>query len=70
MSAVGSQGEKRGARDSRHRETLSTTPARRRAPGMGGLITFLVGASIAAIALAGWRVVRWRAGRAGGGRRW
>jgi len=70
MSAVGSQGEKRGARDSRHRETLSTTPARRRAQGMGGLITFLVGAVLATLALAGWAIARWRAGRSGGGRRW
>jgi hypothetical protein len=37
---------------------------------MGGLITFLVGASIAVIVIGGSAVVRWRAGGAGGGRRW
>jgi hypothetical protein len=37
---------------------------------MGGLITFLVGASIAVVALAAWALVRWRAFRATGGRRW
>jgi hypothetical protein len=35
-----------------------------------GLITFLVGASIAVIAIGGWAVARWRVGRAGDGRRW
>ena len=37
---------------------------------MGGMITFLVGASIATIALGGWAVVRFRTARARGGRRW
>jgi hypothetical protein len=34
------------------------------------LITFLVGASIAAVALLAWAIARIRAARAGGGRRW
>ncbi len=37
---------------------------------MGGLITFLVGASIGLLAIAVWAFVLWRASRAGGGRRW
>jgi hypothetical protein len=37
---------------------------------MGGLITFLVGASFAILAVGVWTVVRVRAGRKGGGRRW
>jgi hypothetical protein len=37
---------------------------------VGGLITFLVGASMAIAAIAVWAVARWRAGRAAGGRRW
>jgi hypothetical protein len=36
----------------------------------GASITFLVGASIAIVALAAWGIVRWRAARAAGGRRW
>jgi hypothetical protein len=34
------------------------------------MITFLVGASLAAVALVAWAIARIRAGRAGGGRRW
>jgi hypothetical protein len=34
---------------------------------VAGLITFLVGASLAAVAIVAWGVARWRAGR---GRRW
>ncbi len=37
---------------------------------MAGQITFLIGAFIAIIALGAWVVARWRAVRAGGGRRW
>jgi hypothetical protein len=37
---------------------------------MAGLITFLVGASIAVVAIAAWAVARRRASRAAGGRRW
>jgi hypothetical protein len=37
---------------------------------MAGLITFIVGASLAAVAIGVWAVVRSRASRAGGGRRW
>jgi hypothetical protein len=37
---------------------------------MAGQITFLIGAFIAIIALGAWGVVRWRALRGGGGRRW
>jgi hypothetical protein len=37
---------------------------------VGGLITFLVGASIAIMAIGGWAIWRWRDGRARGGRRW
>jgi hypothetical protein len=37
---------------------------------MGGLITFLVGASIAILAIGVWALARWRAGRAAGDRRW
>jgi len=39
-------------------------------PDVGGLITFVVGASIAIMAIFGWAVLRWRDGRARGGRRW
>jgi hypothetical protein len=37
---------------------------------MAGLIIFLVGASIATVAIGAWGVARWRAGRSAGGRRW
>jgi hypothetical protein len=37
---------------------------------MGGLVTFLVGASVATLAIGAWAFARWRAGRAAGGRRW
>jgi hypothetical protein len=37
---------------------------------MSGSITFLVGASIAVMAIAAWAVWRWRDSRARGGRRW
>jgi hypothetical protein len=34
---------------------------------MGGMITFLIGASLGAAAIVAWGITRWRAGR---GRRW
>jgi xanthine/uracil permease len=38
---------------------------------MTGTIVFLIGASLAAIAIAAWAVARWRTARgSGGGRRW
>jgi len=37
---------------------------------MGGLITFLVGAFVAALALGAWVVARRRTRGASGGRRW
>jgi hypothetical protein len=37
---------------------------------MGGLIVFFVGAVLATLAIAAWALVRWRAARAAGGRRW
>jgi hypothetical protein len=37
---------------------------------MAGLITFVVGASLGGAAIVAWGVTRWRALRAGRGRRW
>jgi hypothetical protein len=37
---------------------------------IGGLITFLVGTFVATLAIGAWAVVRWRATRGTGGRRW
>jgi hypothetical protein len=37
---------------------------------MAGLITFLVGASLGAVAIVAWGITRWRTARAARGRRW
>jgi hypothetical protein len=37
---------------------------------MAGLITFLVGATLGAVAIVAWGITRWRTSRAGRGRRW
>ena len=37
---------------------------------MSGVTVFLVGALVAVIAIGAWGLARWRAARAGGGRRW
>ena len=34
------------------------------------MVTFLIGASVAVVAIGAWAVARWRAARAAGGRRW